>query len=84
MTSSDLQKALQALLSAAAWQAGDLVEGDFIDDEDAGELVQELDASVCETFADAGVLTSDQGLVLRLEDGSEFQITIQQSGRAVR
>lgn len=34
------------------------------------------------TFEDAGVLTDDQGLVLRMEDGSEFQITIVQSKRA--
>lgn len=31
------------------------------------------------TFADAGVMTYNRGLVLRLGDGSEFQITIVQS-----
>ena len=31
------------------------------------------------SFADAGVMTYDKGLVLRLPDGSEFQVTIIQS-----
>jgi CobQ-like glutamine amidotransferase family enzyme len=31
------------------------------------------------TFEDAGVLTRNRGLVVRLADGSEFQITIVQS-----
>jgi hypothetical protein len=31
------------------------------------------------TFEDAGLLTRDRGIVLSLEDGSEFQITIVQS-----
>ena len=32
-----------------------------------------------ETFKDAGVLTLNAGIVLRLMDGSEFQITIVRS-----
>lgn len=31
------------------------------------------------SFEDAGVLTSDEGLVLKMADGTEFQITIRQS-----
>ena len=31
------------------------------------------------SFRDAGVLSGDEGLVLRMQDGSEFQITIRQS-----
>lgn len=31
------------------------------------------------SFEEAGVLSSDEGLVLRMQDGSEFQITIHQS-----
>ena len=31
------------------------------------------------TFTEAGLLTRDCGLVLQMEDGSEFQITITQS-----
>lgn len=32
-----------------------------------------------QSFADAGVLTNDAGLVVRMADGSEFQLTIVQS-----
>lgn len=31
------------------------------------------------SYTDAGVLTSDEGILLHLTDGSEFQITIVQS-----
>ena len=31
------------------------------------------------SFREAGVLSGDEGLVLRMQDGSEFQITIRQS-----
>ena len=31
------------------------------------------------SFDEAGVLSGDEGLVLRMQDGSEFQITIRQS-----
>ena len=31
------------------------------------------------SFEDAGVLTSDEGLVLKMANGTEFQITIRQS-----
>ncbi|MHB1041300.1 MAG: hypothetical protein ACYC0Q_00450 [Eubacteriales bacterium] len=31
------------------------------------------------TFGEAGVLTTNEGLVVRLADGKEFQITIVQS-----
>lgn len=34
---------------------------------------------VAQSFNEAGVLSSDEGLVLRMQDGSEFQITIRQS-----
>lgn len=34
------------------------------------------------TYAEAGVLTTDKGLVLILSDGSEYQITVKQSRRA--
>lgn len=37
------------------------------------------EVSNIETYAEAGILTRDSGLVLRMEDGSEFQITIKQS-----
>ena len=34
---------------------------------------------VARSFEAAGVLSGDEGLVLRMQDGSEFQITIHQS-----
>lgn len=32
-----------------------------------------------QSFADAGVLTTNEGIVLRLPDGREFQITVVRS-----
>ena len=37
------------------------------------------EVSNIKTYAEAGILTRDSGLVLRMEDGSEIQITIKQS-----
>ena len=37
------------------------------------------EVSNIKTYAEVGLLTRDSGLVLRMEDGSEFQITIKQS-----
>lgn len=37
------------------------------------------EVSNIKTYAEAGILTRDSGLALRMEDGSEFQITIKQS-----
>ncbi len=34
---------------------------------------------VVRSFEEAGILSSDEGLVLRMQDGSEFQLTIRQS-----
>ena len=34
---------------------------------------------VARSFQEAGVLSGDEGLVLRMQDGSELQITIHQS-----
>ena len=38
-----------------------------------------LDGCSVRTFADAGIMTCNQGLVLRLPNGSEFQVIIIQS-----
>lgn len=45
-------------------------------DEDMVEVIRDA-----RTFSDAGVLTMDRGIVIRLSDGSEYQLTIVQSGR---
>ncbi|MCD7811235.1 MAG: hypothetical protein LUG91_05210 [Ruminococcus sp.] len=39
----------------------------------------ELYKAEVETFEEAGVLTSNRGLVLKLDDGSEYQLTIVKS-----
>lgn len=33
-------------------------------------------------FTDAGIMTADRGLIMRFPDGTEFQVTIVQSGYA--
>ncbi len=43
------------------------------DENEAGEIDNIL------TFAEAGVMTADQGLVVKMTDGSEFQVTVVQS-----
>ena len=38
-----------------------------------------IDTTFVTTFEDACLLTHDEGLVVRMQDGSEFQITIRKS-----
>jgi hypothetical protein len=53
----------------------------LLEDQSIGEEIGEpnLLARSVATFAERGVLTRNAGLVVRLQDGSEFQITIVQS-----
>ena len=46
-----------------------------------GTLLEEelTEESRVQTFQEAGLLTRDEGLVVRLPDGNEFQITVIQS-----
>lgn len=52
---------------------------------EALELLEEdgtetgLDLSATRSFADAGLMTNNEGLVFRTADGSEFQVTIVRS-----
>jgi hypothetical protein len=46
-----------------------------------GDLAGQVSAS--SSFSDRGLLTCDEGVVIRLEDGSEFQVTVVQSRRPV-
>jgi hypothetical protein len=39
--------------------------------EDEGNAVEQVT-----TFREAGILTSNRGLVVRMDDGSEFQVTV--------
>lgn len=50
-----------------------LIGGDDLEALDDHELV------AARTFEDVGMLTRNAGLVLRFDDGTEFQITIVQS-----
>jgi len=49
--------------------------------DDAGTDVPDgiEEVSAVETFAEAGLLTNDAGLVLHMADGSEWQVTIVRS-----
>lgn len=72
-----LQDALQQLFDALA----------FCDEDDLSSEERDLVAATgpirkAETFSDAGLLTRDKGIVIRLDDGSEFQITVQMNRQA--
>jgi hypothetical protein len=43
------------------------------------EEYEETSVSGLRTFDEAGILTLDAGIVINMDDGSEFQITIVQS-----
>ena len=72
MNERQMQNALESLLA-------NLIEAqrrgrDEIEMPDGmGEITE------VEDFVQAGVLTQDKGLIIRLADGSEFQLTINQS-----
>ena len=50
----------------------------------AGEEDPEFEGAEIRSFADAGILTRNAGLVVRLANGAEFQVTIVQSAEATR
>lgn len=45
--------------------------------DDENPLAEKIASAI--SFEDAGILTRNRGVVLRMNDGSEFQITIVQS-----
>jgi hypothetical protein len=58
---------------------------EFVDDDDDVMYLGESEvpvASRVDTFDDAGILTMNKGLLVELENGEEFQITIVQSREA--
>ena len=58
---------------------------EFVDDDDDVMYLGESEvpvASRVDTFDDAGILTMNKGLIVELENGEEFQITIVQSREA--
>ncbi|MCG3180941.1 MAG: hypothetical protein BIFFINMI_03306 [Phycisphaerae bacterium] len=75
MNETEFQNALKTLLE----------EVGFMDDEDRADagLPDELATTGrIDTFEEAGVLTKNAGMVVRMKDGSEFQVTIVQSQEA--
>ncbi len=46
---------------------------------DPDELFNTLDGTDAMSYEDAGVLTTDAGIVITTQDGQQFQITIIQS-----
>lgn len=82
MSETDLQNTLLSLIQNLL-DAREEIEGE---DDDialadiARDMVSEAEVLAhADTFDGAQLLTSNKGLVLRMEDGSEFQISIVQS-----
>ena len=82
MNETDLQTTLLSLIQNLL-DAREEIEGE---DDDialadiARDMVSEAEGlAYADTFDGAQLLTSNKGLVLRMEDGSEFQISIVQS-----
>ncbi len=71
--------ALARAISAALDSIG-LADADELADFELPEQLAEID--VTRSYAEAGVLTQDAGFVLRMMDGSEFQVTLKQSAFA--
>ena len=55
---------------------------DILEDQDTLEEVAGPEVSSVDTFENAGILTRNRGLVIRLRNGAEFQVTIVQSQEA--
>lgn len=72
MNETEFQDALKTLLEELHFM-------DEQDRQDAGLPDEMADATEVRTYAEAGVLTGNAGLVVTLADGSKFQITIVQS-----
>jgi hypothetical protein len=75
----DMQTVLLAVLMGEADPTEELPIGaaSDTDEVDDGELEVWIDSAA--TFADDGVMTLNKGLVVRLSDGTQFQLTIVRS-----
>ncbi len=76
MTAQEFQDALTSLLQAAGYLV------DLNEDSDAGDLDAEVEPFIgchVNSFSDRGLMTLNAGVVVRLADGSEFQVTIVRS-----
>lgn len=75
-TEQTLEEALMALIEETDEPLVGQTE-DF--DSDEGPVFAEADVMSVSRLADSGLLTSNRGVLLRLSDGTEFQISIVQS-----
>ena len=58
------EREIEAILSALQYESG----------EDGEPILEQLESA--SSFEDAGIMTRNKGVVWRMADGSEFQITI--------
>jgi len=70
MTARELQDLLRELLEELLFARDDA-------DDPLADLAERMDGirRIC-TYDDAGVLTTDKGLVIECDDGAEYQLTI--------
>ncbi len=54
-----------------------LLELEYQTGEDGEPIIEQLQSAA--SFEDRGVMTTNRGVVFRMKDGSEFQITIVRS-----
>ncbi|CAG0985914.1 hypothetical protein PHYC_02022 [Phycisphaerales bacterium] len=84
MTTAEIQDALLNLIENAVCARETIDEGDDPDISDLADIASDIAENAqgfetVTTFEAAGLLTRNEGLVLRLADGGEFQVTIVQS-----
>ena len=66
------EREIEATLNALQYESG----------EDGEPILEQLESA--SSFEDAGIMTHNHGVVFRMRDGSEFQITIVRSRRATK
>jgi hypothetical protein len=54
-----------------------LLELEYQTGEDGDPIIEQLDSAA--SFEDRGIMTHNRGVVFRMKDGSEFQITVVKS-----
>lgn len=73
LTNADLAEALQNALSEMSF-----LDGDDLDqlDGDIADLARLMGDATVESFSQAMILTSNEGVVVRTADGTTFQIQV--------
>jgi hypothetical protein len=72
MNEQELQDMLQGIIDTA-------IENALMTDDDDMSLSTFEEARYTTSFENAGVLTDNKGLIIKMTDGSEFQLTIVKS-----